>query len=740
MKMKANKSIKYILPCMTVLALAMSQAYAADSAGTTVTGEITPKLYYFNYTGGPGAGLTPYLQSYSGQESWSGDRDDGFYADLDLSLTLSGEQGDILTLERQGFGLDNHRGSIKGGGEGIGFGGYYSNYRSNTGGTDYVIRPGTADNPVDPAYFTAANHTNSGFLSKFNDDSQGQTNYHTERTAYGVGVKFKPGLLGKGTSLSLNFDGYKRDGNKFATWVAGNGDFANSTTTALTGDPETTGVRTPQRWRGYDKPIDENMGRMSLNFTAAPAGLFQFAYDGSYEKFNNKARTALIGDFAGFLENGVTVNSADTPLHFIPDSTLTSHAVRLSKTFGATAVAVGYGMSTLKQDSFLDEVSPGFDIADRFVGEISTENAFLNVNHRVSPTLGVEGFVKYFNRDNDSSMEADGLDRTVRDEWGVRIAKLESLNFGLSATFRALPAKSMLTAGWKREDSDRELLWNSIPAADNLGQWPTASLFSEETVSDEIYLKWVARPMSGMTLRVTPSYIWADKTALVTLPEKSLNLKTALSYAMTDGMQVNAYYNFKDKKNGNQSFTDTNKPANGVITLGNEYSQKADDTFHAAGVSLNLVPMERVNAGVSLDWVQNDFETYFFGTNRRRFEQNIVFDPRGTSAFKVDTWSLSLNGDYQASDRLRLNAGYTFSKSDGDIRTTGLEAAVALVPETQNDKIDHTLHSFILGANYGLKKNMTLRGGYVYDKYEDDAYSALSGGVHTLMAGVSFAL
>jgi len=758
--MKANKSIKYILPCMTVLALAMSQAYAADSAGTTVTGEITPKLYYFNYTGGPGAGLTPYLQSYSGQESWDGDRESGAYADLDLSLTLSGEQGDILTLERQGFGLDNHRGNIKGGGEGIGFGGYYSHYRSNTGGTDYVIRPGTADNPTDPAYFTFYNpgppvvgNTNSGFISKFNDDSQGQTNYHTERTRYGVGVKFKPGLLGKGTSLSMNFDGYNRDGNKFATWVAGNGDFTNSTTTALTGDPETTGVRTPQRWRGYDKPIDEKMGRMSLNFTASPAGMFQFAYDGSYEKFDNQARTFLVGDFASFLDNGVTVSpgSAGLPVHFYPDSTLTTHALRVSKSFGATAVAAGYGMSTLKQDSFLDEASPDFDIADRFVGEIGTQNAFLNVNHRLSQTVGLEGHIKYFNRDNDSSMEADGLDRTVRDEWGVRIAKLESLNFGLSATFRALPAKSTLTAGWKREDSDRELLWNSIPTEDNIGQWPTQSLLSEETVSDEIYLKWVARPMPGMTLRITPSYIWADKTALVTLPETSLNLKTAVSYAMTDAMQLNAYYNFKDKENGNNSFTNTRKepallgtapnqtpnPLHDTVTLGTEYSQKADDTFHAAGVSLNLAPMERVNAGVSLDWVQNDFETYFFGTNRRRFEADIVFDPRGTSAFKVDTWSLSLNGDYQASDRLRLNAGYTFSKSDGDLTTTSTATSGAYVI---NDKIDHTLHSFILGANYGLKKNMTLRGGYVYDKYEDDAYSALSGSVHTLMAGVSFAL
>jgi len=733
--MKANKSIKYILPCMTVLALAMSQAYAADSAGATVTGEVTPKLYVFNYTGGPGDGLTPYLQSNGGQQGWDGDRESGVYADLDLDLAVSGENGDILTLERQGFGLDNHRGSIRGGSRSVGASGYYSHYRSNSHGVDYVNRPGTADNPVDPNYLAQS----SGFLRQFNDDSHPDASYHTERTRYGVGVKFKPGLLGKGTSLALNFDGYNRDGNKFATWVAGNSDFGGNAIGPGVHDPN----RVPERWRGYDKPVDEKMGRMSLNFTASPAGMFQFAYDGSYEKFNNQARTVLLGDFAPQVAaaNGVVgTGSQDWPLHFYPDSTLMTHAVRASKTFGNTAVAAGFGMSKLEQDSFHD-----IQIDAGYVGKISTENAFLNLNHRLSPTVGLEGYVKYYNRDNDSPEVADGLlNRAVRDEWGVRIANIESMTYGLSATFRGLPAKSSLTAGWKREDSDRELLWNSIPTEDNIGQWPTQSLLSEETVSDEVYLKWVARPMPGMTLRITPSYIWADKTALVTLPETSLNLKTAVSYAMTDGMQVNAYYNFKDKKNGNNSFTDTEKfPSTNIalhdtVVLGpNEFSQKADDTFHAAGVSLNLAPMERLNASVGLDWAQNDFETYFFGTNRRRFESNIDFDQRGTSAFKVDTWSLSLNGEYQASERLNLSAGYTFSKSDGDLRTT----STALSGDyAVNDKIDHTLHSLMLGANYGLKKNMTLRGGYVYDKYEDDAYSALSGGVHTLMAGVSFAL
>ncbi len=713
--MNANKTLKYFVPCLTALAAAVGQAYAAEE-GTKVTGEITPKLIYFDYQGGPSGGHPQYLQAYGGQRTWSGNRNSGLYADLDVDLMI----GEFLIIERQGFGLYNHRGSIRGGAGGVGFKGYYSHFRSNSHGLDYLNRPGTANNPSDPAYLAA----NSGFIRQFNDDSPSRTDYHTERTRYGLAVKFRPDLLGKGTSLTLGFDGYRRDGNKFATWVAGNGDFGGGV------DPN----RVPQRWRGYEKTVDENMGRFSLNFTASPAGLFQLAYDGSYEKFNNKARTFLIGDFESFLENGVTVSpgSVEIPLHFIPDSTLASHAIRLSKNYGNTAVAMGYGMSRLKQDSFSN-----VQAEEGFKGKISTQNAFVVANHRFSPAVSVEGHVKYRDRDNDSSTGGPGLflNRNVRDEWGVRIASLESLDYGVAATFSSLPVKSSLTAGWKRVDADRKLQYNNAEPDDNLGTWPTVSLYREETVSDEIYLKWVARPMQGVTLRISPSYVWADKTALVTEAEKAFNLKMALSYAMSSSMQVNAYYNFKDKENGNNRFVDTDKLDGASVVLGNAYRQKADDTFHAAGLSINLAPSEWTSLGASLDWAQNDFESYFFGTNRRRFEQVIVFDQRGISNYKVDTWSLSLTGDHQPTDELRLSASYTLSKSDGSARTTGLGGAGPA--ETLKDKIDNTLHSLAFGVAYDLQQNVTLRGMYAYDRYKDKAYSNLNGGQHTLMMGVS---
>lgn len=730
--MKANKASKYFFPCLTVLAAAVSQAYAADESSTVMTGEVTPKLVYFDYSGGPGGNSPQYLQAYGGEHRWSGGYDNsGLYVDMDVSLKM----GEQFSLERQGFGRDSHRGNLKGGNSEIGFSGTYSHFRSNSNGLDYLNRPGTANNPVDRNYFFNAAHTNTGFLSRFNDESPANADYHIERTTYGLAMKFKPGLLGKGTSLTLSFDGYKRDGNKFATWVAGNGDFTNGPAAVPNNNPDTTGIRTPQRWRGYQKPVNENMGRFAVNFTAAPAGLFQFAYDGSIEKFNNKARTFMMEEVAN-LANGVTMTPGQVgqwPMHFVPDTTLMTHAFRLSKNYGSTAVAAGYGMSRLKQD----ETSVVQNTAG-FSGKIGTENAFLNVNHRMSSTVGLEAYVKYYQRDNDSTEAPAGiLDRNVRDEWGVRINELETLTYGLAASFSGLPAKSNLTVGWKHEDTARDLQWNLISAAGgSIGQWPTTSLYKDKTQSDEVYLKWSARPMQGMTLRVTPSWLKANKTGLVSEAGDAFNLKTALGYALTKQTHLNAYYNYKDKQNGNNSYFDTVKPTNGPVTTTTEYKQKADDVFHAAGLSLSHAPSEWMNLSGSLDWSQNDFETHFFGTNLRRFESPIVFDPRGASSYKVDTLALSLNADYQPSDQMKLRAGYTLSDSRGDMNTSS--TATLAAPYAVNDKIDNMLHSLSFGIDYELKSKLMLKGGYVYDRYRDRVFSNLNGSRHTLMMGVGF--
>jgi len=238
-----------------------------------------------------------------------------------------------------------------------------------------------------------------------------------------------------------------------------------------------------------------------------------------------------------------------------------------------------------------------------------------------------------------------------------------------------------------------------------------------------------------MTLRLTPSYTWANQTGLVTEPEDSLKVKAQASYAAANGMLLNGYYNFENRENGNNTFTDKAAP---LAT----YGQDTDNIMQSAGLSLHVTPAKQVTTFISLDWTQNAFESVYFSTDRRRYETNPIFAIRDRSEYDVDTYSLSLGGDWQASDLLKLNSSYTYTKSKGDV-ASGLIATE--LTSTIDGTIDNSLHSFLLGSDYALRKGLNLQAGYVYDYYSDDAYrnldgDTLSGGVHTVMVGLVFKL
>jgi hypothetical protein len=718
--MKTNKPIQVLLTAaLGALSLPGVVVAAESVTGTTISGEVTPKFYYFDYFKGSDSNSTQFLERYNYQRGWGDDNRGGAYLDADFNIVARNDQREVFSLEREGFGSYNQRGKLKADGDVWGVTGYYSNFRTSTGGLSYLYSPNQVPGGTDSTYyFPAATNTNSGYVAQFNDDTGGQRQYSVDRTTYGLGFKLKPTLFGSdGSYAAINYDGYQRDGNRLASYVAGGSDVTGANARVL------------ERWRGYNQAIEENMNRLRLNVGAAPGG-FSVAYEGMLEKFDNTARNNLMGDFATGFSGFLAAGSVNKPLHFVPDSTLMSNNLRLAKTFGATAVAAGYGLSVLSQDSFTaNQQALGYN-----TGKITTNNAYLSVNTAVVPGVGLEGFVKYYQRDNDSDFPVVGLiNADGNQQLGVRINRIETLSYGAAATFRPGFLKSSATVGWKHEDKDRDLTWSTAAAGGSIQ--PQRSLYRDLTRSDELYLNWIARPLQGVVLRVSPSYVLADKTGLVTEPEESFQLKTKLSYTTSLGMMVSGYYNFKNIQNANNALY--NNIANNVATTG--ITQNVDKTLHSAGLTLNLPVSEWINTTASLAWMQNDFSTYYLSSDRRRFEPGIAnattlnFLLRDNANYTVDSYVATLGADWQVSDPLRLNAGYTFTKSTGHTADGLIGAQLGTIDDT----IDNTLHSVAFGADYAVKKSYKLRASYVYDYYTDRAYSALTGGYHTLMVGLS---
>ncbi len=716
--MKAKRYLrKCILPCAALMAALPVQALAGEAAAPGLGGEITTKFSFFDYTGGLGGDRAHYLERYDYQKGWGGDNRSGAYLDLGLDLTYFDGEKEIFTLERRGDGPYSHDGKARFKADKLDFSAYYSHYRSATNGIEYLFSPDQVPGGTDPSYAAG-----TSYVRQFNNDSPNQVRYEIDRTTYGAEVDLKESLLGAGRSAALSYDGYTRDGNKLSTYVLGGSD-------ARTIVPAANA--TTERWRGFDQPVDEDMNRGTINFTASPGGLFQVSYEGSMEKFENQAKAFKHSDivFPANVQYN-PLNDATRPLGFVPDSSVLTNGVRLSKSYVNTAWGAGYAHSILEQDTFTDpQTRLGYN-----TGKISTDNGYFTVNHQVLPQLGLEGHVKYQKRDNDSTFPVAGLIETTNSErLGVRIDQTETWQYGLAASYRPMGMKTTFTPGWQRVDTDRDLTFNNTAAG--AGVRPDVSLYKEDTESDEIYLKMVTRPMQGLTLRLTPSYIWANQTGMVTEPEDSLKVKAQGSYAAANGMLLNGYYNFENRENSNNTFTDKVAP---FAT----YSQDTDNTMQSAGLSLHVVPAKQVTTFISLDWTQNAFESVYFSSDRRRYETNPIFAIRDLSEYDVDTYSLSLGGDLQASDLLKLNAGYTYTKSKGDV-ASGLIATE--LDSTIGGTIDNSLHSFLLGADYALGKNLDLQAGYVYDYYSDDAYrnldgDTLSGGVHTVMVGLVFKL
>src|SRR4030065_22044 len=110
--MNAKTRMNVMLAVVTALSTFPAWADDPVQQGTVVSGEITPKLYYFDYFKDSGANKTQFLERYNYQEGFDDDRRSGFYADADLNLTIASPERNVFTLERLGFRAPHHPGTL----------------------------------------------------------------------------------------------------------------------------------------------------------------------------------------------------------------------------------------------------------------------------------------------------------------------------------------------------------------------------------------------------------------------------------------------------------------------------------------------------------------------------------------------------------------------------------------------------------------------------------------------------
>jgi len=702
------------LACATITTSSGAVTADAEAPVGKFSGEVTSKLYLFDYFDGVGTEKTSYLERYRGQKGWGGDRRSGLYLDLDLDLIFRANEDQSFTVKRWGEGQYRHGGQAKWSSEKLQFTADYSFFQRSTGGIDYLFSPDQVPGGTDPTYFyPVATNTASGYVANFVDNSN-RFLYDVSRFSYGLGFVIKPGALGEKTTIAVNYSGYLRYGRRLQTTVMGGLDFQST----IAGDRSYV----MQRWRGFSRNVDENMNRLSWSITASPRDAINLAYTGKLEKFDNRARDYTHRDLAAVAPYIYNPTADITrPLGYIPDSSLSTHNLKVNKVIGGTSVAAGYGVSKLEQDSFSEpQTRLGFK-----KGEVNLENAFVNFDTNLTPSAGLQGFVKYGRRDNDSSFPVAGLiEPTNAERLNSRTNQIESTKFGVAGVFRPSGLGSTLTLGYQSEDKTRDLTYN------NTGIIPSVSLYRNETQTDEIYAKLSALNYKGINFRLTTSYAWADKTGLVTEPSQALGLKAAVSYAAPDGMLFSGYYSIKDKENDNNTWTD--KAVSTPVT----YSQNIASTVQSAGAAINYGPAKDANVYVGLDWMQMDASVLFYESSRRRFESTTTFGLRDTLGSLVDTYMFTVGGDYKASDKLKLYGNYVATVSDGNLASGYVANQLSAIDDT----LDSVLHTIELGADYELSKNKRLRLGYRFDKYEDSAYPLLSGGVHSIMVGMTFTL
>ncbi len=667
-------------------------------------GTVWPAFVANGLFDGPSGDRTHYLERYGVRRGFGSDRRTGVLADLaDVGFVYHDGRRDLFAIDRHVWSRDNQRATARFDNGRMRVSGGYGYFRQAANGLDYLFAPSLVSGGVDPA-FTGGT---VGYVGKFNDNVH-DARFATTRTTYDLAVEVKPATFGDKATAAVAVRGIERSGRVFESLNMGGGDVLGT-------DADR---RAKLRWQGYESRVDESANELLFTAAVRPKKDINLEYELGYERFRNDAPTMTFADLAvvtgtrlvsstaeAGAQGGFAAAVAEWPLHFVADSNMLRQSLRASAGSERVLVSAGAGWNALTQESFTGEqIEAGYRR-----GDIESNQLYVNVAARPGAAVRVEAHA----RRSDTNRNMD------RFESKIRLNAFTLSTYGLEAEVRPGKANLAVTPGWTRRTVDRDIQFGDVPQQ--------RSLFRADSSSDEIFVRTQWKPSRRVSVRATPSVLWADDTGYITEPELAAKMNLAVSCASADGTRsATAFYTIRSRSNDNLSF---------VGAAASEVTQDAAGLLQQIGVAGSAAPLPTTNVFWSYAWSRDEYHADFISATTRRYDAAPVFYSRGDrQTYLLGSHSFSVGADITPAGRMQYGVSFTTTRAAGNAASGQV---LSLLP-TADGRIANWYHTAAFRLERDLGRSLKLGVSYLLDYYSDSSYPDLTGGLNSVIVGIGY--
>ncbi len=682
-----------------------AQPAASPSPGDAIRqGSLWPAVLLNGLFDGPSDDLTHYLERYGLRTGFGSDRRTAAFTDVaDLSFVYHNGRRDLFTIERDVWSRYNQRAAARFDNGRVRVSGGYGYFRQAANGLDYLFAPSLVPGGVDPAYTGGT----VGYVGKFNDNVDDGL-FATTRTSYDLAFEVKPAAFGDRASASVAVRGIERSGRVFESLNTGGGDVLGT-------DADR---RAKLRWQGYESTVDESTNELLFSAAVRPRKDVNLEYELGYERFRNDAPTLTFTDLAAMAglrvvattaeagpEGAIASAVADWPLHFVADSNMLRQSLRASAGNDRVLVSAGAGWSALTQETFTgQQLAAGYR-----QGDIDSNQLFVTIAGRASPAVRLEGHA----RRSETNRRMDTF------EAKIRLNAFTLWTYGVEAEVRPGDGRLAVTPGWSRRTVDRDIEFGDVPQQ--------RSLFRAESESDEIFVRTRWKVSPRVSLRATPSLLWAAETGYATEPERAAKMNVALSYTNADGTRsATAFYTIRTRRNDDRSFVGTDSA---------EVTQDARGSLQQFGVAGGVTPVETTNVFWSYAWSRDEYNANFFSSTTRRYDPTPVFYSRNDrQTYLLGAHTVTLGADITPGGRMQYGFSYTATRTAGDAAS----GVVLSVLPREDGRIQNWYHTAAVRVERDLGGAFKLGISYLLDYYSDSSYADLTGGLNSFIVGIGY--